>query len=174
MVWLNVTGLHDTELIKAVGNHFGIHPLALEDAVAVNIRPTTADYDTHVFAALKMMTLDESEEVVLEHVSLVFGPGWVVSFQERPGDAFEFVRRRLREGTTRIRSRGADYLWYALIDAAVDSYMETVGTLATWAEELEDLVWADTPETDSIPTTVQEVRQEAMMVRKALSGAWKP
>lgn len=168
VVWLNVIGLHDTELVETVCKHFGVHPLAMEDVVAVNIRPTTADYDSHVYAALKAISMDESEEVHLEHVSLIFGRGWVVSFQERHPDIFESVRRRVREGRTRIRSRGADYLWYALIDAAVDSYLVTVDVLASWAETLEERVWEDDHTHGDLPSVVQEVRRELMMVRKAL------
>jgi magnesium transporter len=57
-----------------------------------------------------------------EQVSLFMRPGLVLTFQERPGDSFEPVRNRLRNGRGLICELGADYLSYALIEAALDHY----------------------------------------------------
>ena len=50
------------------------------------------------------------------------GPTFVISFQERLGDTFDFVRNRIRNGRGRIRRMAADYLFYALINSIVDHY----------------------------------------------------
>ena len=68
----------------------------------------------------KTISFDEDAlSVRAEQVSLIVGQGFVFSFQERLGDVFEPVRDRLRQAKGRIRSRGGDYLAYALIDAIV-------------------------------------------------------
>ena len=57
-----------------------------------------------------------------EQLSLVVGKDFVLTLQERPGDCFDPVRARLRQDPSRMRTHGADYLAYALLDALIDSY----------------------------------------------------
>lgn len=167
VLWINVEGLHDTRLVQKLGEAFGIHALALEDIVNVHQRPHVVEYDDHVYASLRMLGWPEGETVQEEHVSLVFGAGWVVSFQERPGDAFDGVRERIRSPRARIRSRGADYLWNALMDAIVDHYLLVVDELVHQVEELENGVWtAEDP--SEIPERVQALRRETLVVRHAV------
>jgi magnesium transporter len=70
-----------------------------------------------------MLTYDEANNKLLsEQVSLILGPNFVISFQEREGDVFNPVRARIKNAKGRIRKMGCDYLAYALIDAVVDHY----------------------------------------------------
>lgn len=165
--WINVWGLHDTQLIQQLAGAFGVHPLAMEDIVSVGGRPSISDYDNIIFCSLKMLSLDTDGAVVSEHVSLITGSGWVLSFQERVGDVFDPLRERLRNATTRIRSRGHDYLWYALMDAVVDNYMIVLESMAERIDTLESLVWCDDPPAD-IPARVQRLREEVRVIRRAV------
>jgi magnesium transporter len=136
--WINVDGLHDVDLIQELGERFSWHPLMLEDIVAVGQRPKIEEYDTYVFMVLPMLSWDvERRQVVDEQLSLVLGERYVFTFQERTGDVFEGVRERLRNARGRIRSRGADYLAYALADAVVDHYFHVLEGIGDVAEELE-------------------------------------
>ena len=121
--WINIDGVHETEIIKKLGAHFALHPLLQEDVVNTHQRPKFEEFDDHLFIVLRMFFLDEEEnELEGEQISLVVGSNFVISFQEKQGDVFEQVRERLRNGKGRIRKKGSDYLAYALIDAIVDSY----------------------------------------------------
>jgi magnesium transporter len=76
-----------------------------------------------------------------EQVSLFLGSSYVLTFQERPGgDLFEPVRQRLRQAHGKIRSSGADYLAYALLDAAIDGYFPVLETLGERLAALEEAV----------------------------------
>src|SRR5687768_16424610 len=88
VLWVNVDGLHDVELVKAVGERFGLHALAIEDVVNVGGRPITEVYDGQVFTSVKMLMISEEGSVISDHTSIVFAPGWVLSFQETTGDVF--------------------------------------------------------------------------------------
>lgn len=165
--WLDLVGLHDTELIGRIGEHFGLHPLLTEDVLSVRSRPTFGDFDDHAFLSLKMLSWDDERGIDVEHVSLVMGEGYVISFQERPGDVFDPVRARLYSGRTRIRRRGADYLWYALIDAVVDQYLVAIDGLAGKVDEVEQVVWSDR-DTDDVPELVHVLRAETVTIRRAL------
>jgi len=165
--WVNVVGLHDTDLIMAIGERYGLHSLLMEDAVAVRSRPTFVDYENHAFLSLKMLSWSDSDRVDIEHVSLVLGDDYVISFQERPGDVFDAVRQRIRTGTTRIRRRDSEYLWYALVDAIVDNYVYVIEQLANRVDELEEHVW-NQDDSDNVPARVQAARSEMVVVRRAL------
>ena len=167
--WVNVVGLHDTALIVAIGERYGLHPLLLEDVTGVRSRPSFIDYEHQAFLSLKMLTWAPDERVDVEHISLVLGDDYVIAFQERPGDVFDSVRTRIRTGTTRIRRRDAEYLWYALIDAVVDHYLLVMEELASRVDRLEERVWNGDPDGNGdVPSDVQALRAEMSVVRRAL------
>jgi len=167
VLWVNVDGLHDAELVKAVAERFGLHPLAVEDVLSVEGRPMAEVYEEQVFTSLKMLLVSDDGSIQSEHISLVFGTGWVLSFQETHGDVFDHVRSRLQNPAARLRSRGADYLWYALLDAIVDNYAIALSTLGGRIEALEDEVWSEEPGRD-LPLRAQEARHELLVVRRAV------
>src|SRR5512145_831 len=115
VLWLEICGLSDPGVVRAVGERFGFHPLALEDVLNVPQRPKVERYEGHLLIVLREVRHPEPPE----QVSLFLGDRLVVSFQERPEDAFDPVRERLRQAKGQLRSLGADYLAYALCDAVI-------------------------------------------------------
>ncbi|HSG08175.1 MAG TPA: magnesium/cobalt transporter CorA [Longimicrobiales bacterium] len=165
--WINVDGLHDVDLIQRLGERFKWHPLMLEDIVSVGQRPKMEEYEGCVFMVLPMLSWDaERRQVVDEQLSLVLGERYVFTFQERFGDVFEGVRERLRNARGRIRSRGADYLAYALTDAVVDHYFHVLEGIGNVAEELETEV-VDAP-SQSTMHRLHALKRELISVRRAV------
>jgi len=139
VTWLNVDGVHDVDLVGRLGEHFGLHPLVIEDIVDTSQRPKAETYDNLVFLIVKMLLFDaKAGEIVPEQVSLVLGSNFVLSFQEREGDVFDPVRERIKSGKGRIRRMGADYLLYALLDAVVDGYFSVLESFEEKVDALED------------------------------------
>ncbi|MHC4518861.1 MAG: magnesium/cobalt transporter CorA [Planctomycetota bacterium] len=137
--WINMDGLHDVQLIEKLGAHYELHPLILEDVLNTGQRPKFEDYERCVFVVLKMLSYNEEHGGIdSEQVSLVLGPNFVISFQERIGDVFQQIRDRIRNSKGRIRKMGADYLAYALVDAIVDSYFAILEGLGDKIEMMED------------------------------------
>lgn len=87
-----------------------------------------------------MLSPDSDGGFRSEQVSLVLGSGYVLSFQEQPGDVFERIRERLRAGVGRIRTEGADYLFYALLDAIIDGYFAVIEVFGERIEGIEEEV----------------------------------
>ncbi len=168
VTWINVDGVHDTELISRLGALLDIHPLTLEDIVSTKQRPKLEEYPNYVYVVLQMMHYDrETAALQDEQVSLVFGHGFLISFQESiEGDAFEPVRTRLREHRGRLRSSGADFLAYSLIDIIVDHYMVILESLGEHIEQLEDDVT-----TNPHPDMMQEInlcRRSVVRLRRSI------
>ena len=165
--WVDITGLHDVDLLRSVGTKFGMHPLAIEDVASVGGRPHLTEYDGSLFISLGTLSWNDTDMANGEQVSLVLGPNWVLSFRERPGDVFDGVRDRIRQGTTRVRSEGADYLWYALLDAIVDHYFPVLERLAELADGVEARVW-ESDATAADTGLILRLRGEAIEIRRAL------
>ena len=140
VTWINIDGVHEAGLIEKIGNHFGVHPLVLEDIMNTGQRPKMEEYDHHLFVVLRMLSPARQEEARIdgEQVSLLVGENFVISFQEKKGDVFDAVRERIRKAKGRIRKSGSDYLAYALIDAVVDNFFILFEGIGEDLEQLEE------------------------------------
>jgi magnesium transporter len=165
--WINVDGLHDTEILKKIGEHFNLHSLVLEDIVNTHQRPKMEDHGDYIFIVLKMLHYNEEvNQVIAEQVSVILGRGYVISFQEKEGDIFNPVRDRIRKAKVRIRKMGSDYLAYALMDAIVDNYFVILEKFGEQVESLEeDLVDKPTPQ---LLEQIHQVKREMIFLRRSV------
>jgi len=138
--WIDVVGFGDEAILGEIGEALGIHPLAMADVVHVPQRPKAELHDGRLLVIAQTANVTETGDVEIEQLSLVLGPGWVASFQERPGDVFDPVRDRIRSPAARIRHMGPDYLAYALLDALVDGYFPVIEALGGVLDALEEEV----------------------------------
>ena len=123
-------------MLSKLGERFGLHPLALEDAMNVPQRPKAERYDKHYFLVLRSLRR-ENDGLAEEQISVFFGEGWVVTVQENvQGDSFGSVRAAIRHGRGRTREAGADYLAYLLVDAVVDAYFPVGEALRAVARDV--------------------------------------
>src|SRR3989338_1086212 len=121
--WINVDGIHEVKVVERLGQLFGIHPLILEDILHAGQRPKIEDLGDHNYIVLKMLEAVEGDrQLDWEQLSMIVGPNFLITFQEREGDIFGPVRQRIRQDKGRIRKAGPDYLAYALMDLVVDHY----------------------------------------------------
>ena len=125
------------------------------------------DFGNYIFLTLKMIVYDrQRREIDAEHVSLILGRGFVLSFLEDSGDVFEPVRVRMRAGRGRLRKEGADYLAYALVDAIVDHYFEVLEALGDDIEAVEDEV-VEVPTHETL-RTIHVLKRELIYLRRAV------
>lgn len=120
--WLDVIGIHNSEILSKIGQEFDIHSLVLEDIANTAQQPKIEDYENSIYVALKMFYIDSKNEIRMEHINFVLKQDMLLSFQEVHGDVFEPVRKRLQSGRKKIRTSNSDYLLYALMDSVVDNY----------------------------------------------------
>lgn len=140
VIWLNVDGLGDEQTLRAIATAFDIHTLALEDVVNMNQRPKVEEYPDHLFVVAHM-AMPDAAVLDTEQLSIFLGHKYVITFQEgQPGDCFESVRHRLRNGVGRIRRSGADYLCYALLDSVVDAWFPILDNFGVRLHQIEESV----------------------------------
>lgn len=161
--WLNVEGIHRTDLVEAIGKLYELHPLTQEDIVHVDQRPKFEEYDNYALAIMKMFTFDG--HIHAEQLSLVLSGETVITFQEPfGGDVFDVIRGRIRQGKGRIRKLASDYLFYCLIDAVVDSYFSIVEKIGDSVEEIEEEIM-NKENRDSLKK-LYELKRELIYLRK--------
>jgi magnesium transporter len=168
ITWINVTGLHQVEVLEELNQCFGLHPLVLEDILNTDQRPKMEDYGDYLYIVLKMLFMagHPQDEVESEQVSIILGKNFVLSFQEKESPLFDPIRERLRNGKGRIRKMGTDYLVHAILDAIIDQYFVVLEKLGEKIEFLEEEVV-----TRPTPTTLQDTHQmkrEMIFLRKAV------
>ncbi len=167
VTWINIDGLHKIDIIKTIGDHFGIHPLIQEDILHTGQRPKMEDLDTYILVIIKMLLYDdEASAVNTEQISIILGPTFVISFQEKKGDVFNSLRERIRNGKGRIRRMGTDYLAYSLLDSIVDHYFILLEKCGERIEVLEEEL-ALNPKPETLQA-IHDLKQEIIFLRKSV------
>ncbi len=167
VTWINVQGLHDVEALGQLADAHGLHPLVTEDILDTSQRPKMEDYEEHMYIVVRYFWYDEqTEELHDEQLSLILARGMVITFCEGGREMLEPVRDRLRQGNGRLRTRGADYLAYAILDTVVDSYFVAMDMLGQQIEIIETQLMAD-PDREVLESINRAKRQTAMVRRAA-------
>jgi len=159
VTWIEVEGLGNEGALRRIAEQFHIHPLALADIVNIGQRPKAESYPEFELVICRMACARNAVEFDLEQVSIVLGREVVVSFHEGGRDVFEPVRERIRRGAL-VRSMGADFLAYALVDTLVDGYYPIVESLGERLEGLEEEV-SEAPKS-ALLRQIHRVRRELL------------
>ena len=167
VTWINIDGLHEVDTIEKLGRQFDLHSLILEDILHTEQRPKIEDFEKYVFIVLRMLSYNtEMQAVESEQLSIVLGPNFVISFQERIGDIFDPIRDRIRNAKGRIRKMGPDYLCYCLLDAIVDNYFSILEKVGEKIESMEeDLV---SEPTENTLQQIHSLKREMILLRKSV------
>ena len=168
VTWINITGLHDVNMLDRVGNIFNIHPLVLEDILNVSHSPKIEDYENYLFIVVKMINFNNDDNSLnIEQVSIIIGRNYIITFQEREGDVFEPLRERIRTAKGLVRKYGEDYLAYRLLDSIIDNYFIVLENFDENIEEIEDQILSQT--NDSSLEQIHHLRKELVKLRRAVS-----
>lgn len=165
--WYNLTGFADVSIFEKFCNRFGVHPLLQEDMLNTSQRPKIETFEGHLFITLKMLSISIEGHIESEHVSFVLGENYLLSFQERPKDLFDPIRKRIEDNGGYVRKKGADYLLYLLLDVIVDHYFLITDSIADRIENLEDEI--NNKPRSNHSESIQLIRNDLLMMRKLVS-----
>ena len=167
--WINFIGVHDVEKLSELGTMLNIHPLILEDIANTKQRPKLDEFEDYVFFALKMIFHNDAGLLIKNHFGIVFNSSYIISFQQSQDVVFNSIRERIHNKVGRIRVRGTDYLFYALIDAVVDNYYNVTEAIEEKTENLEDRILIDA--NNASTSEIQLLKREILSVRKSVFPA---
>jgi len=164
ITWIDVEGLSDAAAIESLGEQFGLHSLALEDVVNTHQRAKLESYDDHLF--LVMRTVSMNEHLGSEQIGLFLGKNVVLTFREKPSSLLEPVLERLRRPRSPLRERGADYLAYAILDAAIDVFFPMLDACGERLDRLDDEVAERLRQSTLVE--IHQLRGDLLVLRRAI------
>ena len=166
--WMDIQGLGSEEVLKQVGEIFKLHPLLLEDVVNVPQRAKIEDYHDHVMVlAHRVRPNREEDGFESEQVSFVLGKQYLLTFQEADmTDRFDPVRDRIRTNQGKVCHRGADYLFYLLIDMLIDEYFPLLEDYEERIEALEDTIIHNP--SGELMEEIYHIRRELLALRRLI------
>jgi len=195
ILWINVSGLKDTDSIKRLGEEMDIHPLTIEDILQTEQQAKMEVFENYRFILLKTIlqkkkTIDssnikkkmfflpfrknrnmeshdaEKDELIITQIGIVIMKNVILTFQELSRGAFESIRRKIMEDTDEIRKTETDYLAYLIIDKIVDEYYVPIKHLEEHIEDLEDRA-VETSD-DTYIEEIQETKKYMLLIKKAI------
>jgi magnesium transporter len=134
--WIDIDISHKN-CVESLGAYYKLHHLTVDDILNPGQLPKIEAFDDYFFLTLKMMHIADEDEIVYENVSFVAGKGFVITFQEKPGDVFEDVRSRIINYKGYLRKKKADYLFIRLVEAIADNYGITLEHIRQHIEGIE-------------------------------------
>lgn len=170
VTWINIYGIHDIELMRELGEKLELPVLLLEGMLNTDQRPRFEYSDSYNAFILKMLDFEEtSGQISAEQISILLFKNLVISLQEREGDVFDPLRKRIRSIKGKVRLNSCDYLAYALMDIIADNYSIQVGKLGYEIEKLEDQIF-NTKDFDTAED-IYRYKIELNYIRKAVRPA---
>ncbi|MGH7389959.1 MAG: magnesium/cobalt transporter CorA [Candidatus Rokuibacteriota bacterium] len=141
-VWI---GLHEPDgpLLRRVQAEFGLHDLAVEDALRAHQRPKLERYGDSLFVVLRTAVIDGGDRrVTLGETHIFVGERYVVAVRHGATHPYTDVRARC-EATPAQLARGPGFVLYALMDFIVDQYFPVVDLLEDELEALEEDIFGE-------------------------------
>ncbi|WBU39215.1 magnesium and cobalt transport protein CorA [Homoserinibacter sp. YIM 151385] len=156
----------DESLMSALAAQFGLHPLAIEDALTAHQRPKVERYGDTRFMVLKAAHYDdEAESISFGELHVFSGPRFVITVRHAESPRLTPVRERI-ESTPGALAEGAEAVVYAILDAVVDGYAPVVKGLANDIDEIETQVFDGDPE---VSRRIYQLNREVIEFERAVS-----
>ncbi|MDH3281421.1 MAG: magnesium/cobalt transporter CorA [Gammaproteobacteria bacterium] len=164
VTWVDIQGFGNEAKLRGVAEAFGLHPIALENAVNVPQRAKAESYAHSNLIIARSPVMADDGAISVPQVCFIVGDGFLITFQERYLGFFDAVRERIQVGGGPMRTHGPDYLAYALIDAMVDRYYPIAQQLSDAIEDLEDWV-VENPHPEVL-TRIHMIRRQLVVLRR--------
>jgi magnesium transporter len=163
VVWI---GLHEPSLalLRQLQAEFGLHELAIEDALKAHQRPKLEQYGEALFVVARTAQMLDGR-IAFGETHLFVGRGYVVSVRHGASTSYTPVRERCEAAPVALQD-GEDFILYAILDFIVDNYMPVIETIQTEVEEIEDCILAEASNQDHVRRLYQ-LRRDLLRLRNA-------
>lgn len=145
MAWIGLCRPTEAELVS-LAEEFGLHPLAIEDALEARQRPKLEQYGSTLFLVLRPARyFDGPEDIHFGELHVFVGPDFVITVRHGAAPELSAVRRRM-EDTPELLALGPDAVLYAVLDAVLDGYAPVVAGVQHDIDEIETEVFHGSPD----------------------------
>jgi magnesium transporter len=165
MAWIGLYRPAEAQLL-AVAEEFGLHELAVEDAIVAHQRPKLERYGDTLFVVLRAARyLDDVEEVSFGEIHVFVGSNFVLTVRHGQAPDLAAVRRRMESDPDLLRL-GPEAVLYAILDGVVDGYAPVVAGLQNDIDEIETEVFRGDPK---VSRRIYELSREVIEFQRATS-----
>ena len=168
VTWINIDQVPPVSFLDELQLGFNLHPIVVEDILNINQRPKVEELSDYIFLAIKMFSFDKkTNKIFSEQVSIILASNFLITFQQGiKGDNFDSIRKLLRQGGSRIRSLGTDYLCYEIIDSIVSNYFTVLDDFSDNIERLEqEMIQKPLPVTLN---KIYNLKRQVLELRKSI------
>jgi magnesium transporter len=165
VTWIHIEGRPDEAALRDLGEHFELHDLALEDVLNSGQRPKVEPFGDHLFVVMCLPRM-EADVVDVQQLSLFLCGNVLLSFHDGNHAVFTPIVRRLQDKSSRLRTQGADYLFYTLLDLVIDQGFPVLERFGLWLEDLEEQILGAVG-----PATLEQLhvlKRELILLRRML------
>jgi magnesium transporter len=164
LAWIGLYRPTEPEM-AAVAAEFGLHELAVEDAISAHQRPKLERYGDNLFTVLRPARyIDDTETVEFGELHIFTGKNFVVTIRHAEMSGVGQVRRRLEARPDLLR-HGPEAVLYALLDRVVDDYAPVVAGLENDIDEIEDQLFAGD---STVSRRIYELAREVIQFQRAI------
>jgi magnesium transporter len=165
VVWLDLCE-PDQEDLAVVSQEFGLHPLAVEDAIQEHERPKLDRYQDHAFLTAYAVSLDPATGRLQKgELAAFITPRALITVRKDPRFDIQGVMERW-DGSADLAGHGVGFLLWGLLDFVVDGHFATVQQLDEALEGLEDLLFDERPRSAEVQRRSFEVRKSLVVLRR--------
>ena len=165
-IWIGLVDA-DEPLLRAVQTEFGLHDLAVEDALHGHQRPKLEQYDDSLFIVLRTAQLDRDSHMLIGETHVFVGRQYVVTV--RRGSPVSHVSLRARcEAAPSLLAKGPAFVLYALMDFIVDQYFPVVDALEDELERLEGEIFSARTGSDTMKS-IYGLKRDLLAMKRAIA-----
>jgi magnesium transporter len=165
VVWLDLCE-PDQEDLAVVSEEFGLHPLAVEDAIQEHERPKLDRYQDHAFLTAYAVSLDPATgRLQKSELAAFITPRALITVRKDPTFDIQGVMERW-DGSADLAGHGVGFLLWGLLDFIIDGHFATVQQLDEALEGLEDLLFDERPHSAEVQRRSFEVRKSLVVLRR--------
>jgi magnesium transporter len=165
--WIDLSGQGEPEL-EILGNHFGFHPLALEDCLHYGERPKLEEYGDYLFVVMHTFVCPKGDprDVDAQEVHAFLGATYLVTVHASGVAAIDTIWNRV-QGDANLGRKGADFLLYLVADTIVDANFPIIDLISESLEEIENSV-LERSDPDDL-NRIFALKRTLVLMRKVLS-----
>ena len=152
--------------ITLMQEEFGLHELAVEDALRGHQRPKLEEYGDSLFVVVQIVEL-AGDELTVGQLAVFAGENYVLSVRRDASQGFLGVRARAEREPHQLK-KGAGFVLYALVDAVVDRYFPVVDMLESELESIEDHIFGMQGKQRANVERLYELKRKAQTLRHAV------
>ncbi|MEN9822907.1 MAG: magnesium and cobalt transporter CorA [Actinomycetota bacterium] len=143
LLWIDLVS-PDKPTMQKVGDHLGLHELAVDDAVSPHQRPKVDRYDSHLFMSAHAVTASPHGHLRETEVNLFSDTNWIVTV--RKGTQFDLAPVLDRTSRSADLSRyGIGFIAWAVLDVIVDGYLDAIQVFDDYYDKVSEGLFADQP-----------------------------